>query len=277
MNWYYVQHGKQAGPVDDFQLEQLDAEGRIQDETLVWHEGMPNWKPYRDVRVSAPPFMAAAEPPLISQLVPAVGINEAICAECRNAFPKENMIRHADAWVCANCKPLFMQKLAEGARLNTIKFELRYAGFWIRFVAKFIDGLILGFALGIPFFITMFILIGTRRGSHTVGADGSTPGEGLFAVNLFQIFFQFIYIAANALYAGFFVGKYGATPGKMACKLIVVDPTGGRISYGRSFGRAFAEILSQIICDIGYIVAAFDGEKRALHDHVCTTRVIYKE
>jgi len=26
---------------------------------------------------------------------------------------------------------------------------------------------------------------------------------------------------------------------------------------------------------IGYIMAAFDSEKRALHDHICDTRVIY--
>jgi hypothetical protein len=29
-------------------------------------------------------------------------------------------------------------------------------------------------------------------------------------------------------------------------------------------------------CFIGYIIAAFDNEKRALHDHICTTRVVYK-
>jgi hypothetical protein len=31
-----------------------------------------------------------------------------------------------------------------------------------------------------------------------------------------------------------------------------------------------------MVCYIGYIIAAFDGQKRALHDHMCDTRVIYK-
>ena len=72
----------------------------------------------------------------------------------------------------------------------------------------------------------------------------------------------------------FFLGKFGATPGKMACKLKVVRPDGERISYARALGRHFAEMLSGIILYIGYIMAAFDEEKRTLHDRICDTRVI---
>lgn len=279
MNWYYVEQGKQAGPVDDARLDQLRAEGKIQDETLIWHEGMANWQAYRQVKGFPPPPMAA--PPLVSAaaLAPAVGMNEAICAECRTVFPKENLMRFGNSWVCANCKPVFMQKMAEG-----ISSEMQYAGFWIRFVAKFIDGLILAVVLVIPFVIIMVVFMAAAaKGSMTnlVGVDasmhaGEDAAAGLVA-NLFGLLFQFVFVVVNAVYAGVFVGKYGATPGKMACKLIVVDPAGGKISYGRAFGRGFAEILSRITCSIGYIIAAFDGEKRALHDHVCTTRVVYKE
>lgn len=280
MNWYYVDQGKQAGPVDEPQLVQLSAEGRIQDETLVWREGMANWQPYRDVKSS---FAVVPPPPPISSLAPPMATpSDAVCSECGQMFSKENMIRHGNAWVCANCKPVFVQKLAEGARLNT--GQLRYAGFWIRFAAKFLDGLILGVVLVLPLLIIMFIFVGAAagRGSQLhLGADGSMHAAGDASAGiisgLFRLFLQLIYVGANALYSGFFIGKYGATPGKMACKLIVVDPAGGKISYGRSFGRGFAEILSGAICDIGYIIAAFDGEKRALHDHICGTRVIYKE
>jgi uncharacterized RDD family membrane protein YckC len=77
-----------------------------------------------------------------------------------------------------------------------------------------------------------------------------------------------------AVYQIFFLGKFGATPGKMALRLRVVTPTGGKISYARACGRYFAEILSSIILCIGYIMAAFDDQKRALHDYICNTRVI---
>jgi len=31
-----------------------------------------------------------------------------------------------------------------------------------------------------------------------------------------------------------------------------------------------------MVCYIGYLIVAFDDQKRALHDHICNTRVIYK-
>ena len=91
-----------------------------------------------------------------------------------------------------------------------------------------------------------------------------------------QLVFQLVFLVANIGYQIFFLGKYGATLGKMACGLRVVTADGGKISYGRATGRAFAEMLSGIICYIGYIMIAFDDQKRGLHDHICNTRVIYK-
>jgi uncharacterized RDD family membrane protein YckC len=288
MNWYYVERGQQAGPVEDAQLEQMRATGQIQGDTLVWHEGMTSWQAYREVKGGAVPppppppggLRLSTSPAAVASPV----VTEAVCAECGNIFAKENMIRYGNSWVCANCKPAFVQKLAEGARINT--GELRYAGFWIRFAAKFLDGLILGIVVIIPVMV-VFVLMAVRMPgsngsqSHLTGdislhAATSTGMPDILA-NIFGVFVQLILIAANAVYAGFFVGKYGATPGKMACKLIVVDTAGQKISYGRAFGRGFAEILSRIVCNIGYIIAAFDSQKRALHDHICGTRVIYKE
>jgi uncharacterized RDD family membrane protein YckC len=98
------------------------------------------------------------------------------------------------------------------------------------------------------------------------------PPQLNFLPLLIQIGFVFVQVA----YKVFFLGKYGATPGKMACKLKVVTNGGEKISYARATGRAFSEILSGMICYIGYIMVAFDDEKRALHDHICNTRVIYK-
>jgi uncharacterized RDD family membrane protein YckC len=87
---------------------------------------------------------------------------------------------------------------------------------------------------------------------------------------------QLVVFAINGVYSIFFVGKYGATPGKMVCGLRVVASDGGTLSYGRATGRFFAELLSGLVCYIGYIIAGFDSQKRALHDHICNTRVVYK-
>ncbi len=60
----------------------------------------------------------------------------------------------------------------------------------------------------------------------------------------------------------------------MACGLRVVAADGRSISYLRALGRYLAEFLSGMLLMLGYIMAAFDGEKRTLHDRVCATRVV---
>jgi uncharacterized RDD family membrane protein YckC len=162
----------------------------------------------------------------------------------------DELIQFGDALVCGKCKPLFVQKLKEGV---TVAGEMVYAGFWIRFGAKFIDGIILGTAGFVLGFLGGIIL------RHAV------------AVAVLENVLSF---ALSVAYATYFVGRYSATPGKMACGLKVVRPDGEKISYARACGRFFAEFVSSITLTIGYIMAAFDEEKRALHDRICDTRVV---
>jgi uncharacterized RDD family membrane protein YckC len=84
-------------------------------------------------------------------------------------------------------------------------------------------------------------------------------------------------VAVQMIYVIFFLGKFGATPGKMICRLKVVTPEASAIGFGRAAARYFAQILTNCTFCIGYLIAAFDPEKRALHDHICRTRVIYKQ
>jgi uncharacterized RDD family membrane protein YckC len=62
----------------------------------------------------------------------------------------------------------------------------------------------------------------------------------------------------------------------MALGLKVVRSDGTKLSNGRIVGRYFAELVSLLVLWIGYIMAAFDDQKRALHDMICDTRVIKK-
>src|SRR5690242_19432853 len=115
MNWYYVDQGQQAGPVDDAQLEELRRSGKIQPDTLVWREGMANWVAYNQARAEG----ASGLPPSNAGVATATSDTvEAVCAECGGIFVKDEMIRFGEAYVCRNCKPVLMQMPAEGARLN---------------------------------------------------------------------------------------------------------------------------------------------------------------
>lgn len=42
----------------------------------------------------------------------------AACAECNLTFPKDSLVAHLGIYVCARCKPIFLQKLTEGAPIG---------------------------------------------------------------------------------------------------------------------------------------------------------------
>lgn len=185
---------------------------------------------------------------------------ESVCAECEKNFSRDDMIRYGESWVCAGCKPVFVQKLKEGVNLSSMD----YAGFWIRVGATIIDSIIIGIVNFIISFSIVFI--GLRS------ASPDDPSGAFMYLAISSLLNMIIYIA----YETYLTGKWGATVGKMACGLKVVTAEGEKITYLRSFARYFAKIVSSLILLIGYIIAAFDDEKRGLHDRICNTRVIRK-
>jgi uncharacterized RDD family membrane protein YckC len=145
---------------------------------------------------------------------------------------------------------------------------VRYAGFWIRFLARLIDGMLLGMA-GLILRLPLMLMLGIGLGrGYPFGiftpAYGAVTGM-LILVNL----------ALGMAYEVYFVSTRGATPGKMALGLKIIRADGSPIPPGLALGRYFAHWISGAILFIGYIMAGFDSQKRALHDRICETRVIY--
>ena len=186
------------------------------------------------------------------------------CAECHTLYPLDAMIRYGNIFVCGNCKPRFVQKLAEGA---AIPGTVTYAGFWRRFLAVFVDGLILAI---INFVLQLAILLPTF--SLITPED---PSNVAFNIGLVLALYG-IQIATGFTYETVLLWKYGATLGKAFCQVQVVTAEGKPLSYGLCAARYFAKLLSAFTLLIGYIIAAFDEEKRSLHDRICNTRVIMK-
>ena len=102
MNWYYAVEGRQAGPISEADWDGLIRAGTIAPETLVWHEGMADWQPFQVVQ------SPAASPPVDSQEAVAAPVG-AVCSECGQPFPAEEIIHYGTAAVCARCKPVFVQ------------------------------------------------------------------------------------------------------------------------------------------------------------------------
>ncbi len=104
------------------------------------------------------------------------------------------------------------------------------------------------------------------------------PGQVMAVLPAIMGMFGLSFLIRTALsmaYEVYFLTTKGATPGKMALGLKVTRADGGPISVGLAVGRFFAKYLSVFTFCIGFLIAAFDREKRSLHDHICGTRVIY--
>ncbi len=96
----------------------------------------------------------------------------------------------------------------------------------------------------------------------------TTPVVLMIILGGFAVFIVFFF------YNTFFVGIWGTTIGKRMVGIKVVNEFAQPPGFGRAFGRAWGEVFSLLLLGLGYVAALFDRQKRALHDHLCGTRVV---
>jgi uncharacterized RDD family membrane protein YckC len=119
------------------------------------------------------------------------------------------------------------------------------AGFWTRFGASLIDGII----VGIPWVILVVAL----------------KGAG-YAIAIL------ISLAYYTYYEG---GESGQTLGKSALNIAVRDSaTGGSIGHTRAFLRYIGRIVSSIPIYLGYFWMLWDGNKQTWHDKIANSVVV---
>lgn len=116
---------------------------------------------------------------------------------------------------------------------------MKYASFWVRFAAAFIDGLIVGVLPGMLF----------KNG----GGIGFLIGLG---------------------YSVWMLANYGQTVGMMILKIKITKESGGKITYQDAVLRYFAAILSGVALGIGYLWMIWDSKKQTWHDHLAKTVVV---
>jgi uncharacterized RDD family membrane protein YckC len=148
-----------------------------------------------------------------------------------------------------------------------------YGGFWIRLVARLLDGLILGIPIAIVFGILFAILGGVA--STTASSDQNTQTAAILGLGGIFIVFYIVVLVVVIGYYIYFWGTSGSTFGMRILKLRVVDAdTGGPIGIGRAVVRYLMSIVNSIACYIGWIWVAFDARKQGWHDKVANSVVI---
>jgi uncharacterized RDD family membrane protein YckC len=131
---------------------------------------------------------------------------------------------------------------------------MNYAGFWKRFLASFIDGLI----LLIPSFALRAVTGGSAAGFGL--GFGISFGSGLIIGFLYRPFFE-----SSAM---------EATPGKALLNLSVKSESGARLTFKQACIRHFASYLSMLILYVGYLMQPFTARRQTLHDMLAEAVVV---
>ena len=119
------------------------------------------------------------------------------------------------------------------------------SGFWRRFVAAFVDGIVLSLV-----YVVFNAFVSENMAS-------------------------LLNFLAGIAYYTYLEGSSGQTLGKKALGIRVVDIAGGgSIGYGRAFIRYIGRIVSAIPLFLGYFWMLWDKEKQTWHDKFASSVVV---
>ena len=242
MTWYYIDESvtdgdRRKGPYNIDEIRDFVKDGIIKDETLVWHSGMEAWVAWKDTEESK-------EVPLSEE--------EQIKAALEAIIAEHNKGKH-------------------------------YAGFFVRALAYTIDNFTLS-AIGVLILMIMSAIqmvdLNTLADAMSNYISNPTSEEALNkvidipGVHLFLI----IWGVVQAIYFVAFTAIKSATPGKMLMKIHVEQAHDEKVSVMVSVIRFIASLITQVTLmfyGIGYLIVMVDPKRRALHDWIAHTRVVY--
>ena len=243
MKWFYIDTSitdgdRRQGPYSIDEIRDFVNEGKIKDETLVWHSGETNWKAWKD-------FPEASEPPepteeeLLKQTIETLLQGRmqrkrfAGFFVRANAFIIDNLILSV-----VGALFLYVMSLAGMLDLNAVS----------EIVNQYIDN---------------------PGSTDLVSKALDLPGMSTFFT---------IWSIVQAIYFIVFHAIWGATPGKKLLRIHVEMANGEKLSWAFSIFRFVASIVTQatlIFYGLGYLIVLIDPQKRALHDYLAKTRVVH--
>jgi len=158
--------------------------------------------------------------------------------------------------------------------------EVRYAGFWIRLFASFLDTIFLALPVAI---IIYFLSDGNwfdfAQYQQNMQMAMSGNRHALDTQPQMSMKWELLFEAAVLVVTLVFWKKWrGATPGKKFVHIKIVDAkTFQDIDNKQAITRSFGYIVSIFALMIGFIMVAFRDDKRSLHDLLANTSVIYED
>ncbi|WP_223621306.1 RDD family protein [Lysobacter sp. ESA13C] len=294
--WYYSDNERnQHGPLDGADMAARHRSGELGPDTLVWRDGLAQWRPWRELAhelVAEPGF--AAEPERPQQAQPGAA---AVTADSPVADPQAHAaasVRAAPATAAtAPAAPAAPAYDGSGAAAESDSpyaapragvaddttvvhgFEVVHVGFWKRLAAYMIDSLLVGIAYYAVSMVLTVGLIGFGMSSAS-GLSSATwlENPGVAIAVLMGVVYTCIGLISAAYYVGFESSSMQATLGKLAVGIKVVDAEGRRLTRMRALGRWASSLLSYLSLCVGFLMIAFTDRKRGLHDILAKTQVV---
>ena len=293
-NWHYVKNGEAAGPVPGDELRRLVVEGQVRRETLIWSPGLANWVDagsYADLFEGLEP----APPPLPPTALAPVGGAAAI-APVQTA-PAGQGLSEPGYTTAPGAAYGATSPGASGLAADTAYAAetpaavettpiVRYAGFWIRFVAFVIDIVIIG---AITYAIDRFTEITTYPRTLLTNLLPVTLTDHAQALlvqqripnvdraDMLQIgTMALLGLGVAAVYFVIVQAILQGTIGKLILGLKLRTARLNNVGFFRCLWRFLMMFVSAAIAMIGFMLAGWTRQKTALHDLLSGTRVIYR-
>lgn len=243
MKWFYIDTSitdgdRRQGPYSIDEIRDFVNEGKIKDETLVWHTGEANWKAWKD-------YPEASEPPEPSEEELLKQTIETLLQSRMNRKRYAGFFVRANAFIIDNiilsifgALFLYVMSLAGMLDLNAVS----------EIVNQYIEN---------------------PTSTELVSKALELPGMSAFFT---------IWSFVQAVYFIVFHAVWGATPGKKLLHIHVEMANGEKLSWAFSIFRFIASIVTQatlIFYGLGYLIVLIDPQKRALHDFIAQTRVVH--
>lgn len=292
--WYYSDYQRnRLGPVAASDLADLHNAGQLQPDTLVWREGMPQWRAWREVMtqalneaagrapVEAAPLSAGVNPYAMAEPQPSAAPASAPAAATGPSLgtlsSAPSLGAGANPYAVAEPQSPYAPPRAaiESAGHAVFGGDVVQAGFLKRLAAMTIDGLL----FMLLFFVLFALAMGMGMIPGAMSAAAGNAGIPSFAPTFLLLVYGVPIVAQFAYFSLMHASRYQATLGKMAVGIKVVDSGGDRMSLGRSMGRfAVRFVLYLVSCGITDVVSAFmsglHSRKQALHDLMVGTEVV---
>lgn len=243
MKWFYIDTSitdgdRRQGPYSIDEIRDFVNEGKIKDETLVWHSGETNWKAWKD-------FPEASEPPEPTE--------EELLKQTIETLLQGRMQRKRYAGFFVRANAFIIDNLILSVVGALFLYVMSLAGMVDLNAASEIANQ----------------YIENPTSTELVSKALELPGMSTFFT---------IWSVVQAIYFIVFHAVWGATPGKKLMHIHVEMANGEKLSWAFSIFRFVASIVTQatlIFYGLGYLIVLIDPQKRALHDFIAQTRVVH--